>query len=384
MSESFTTQDPSNSSNAKKLLTRKYIRDAGGFATLEDQEVPHGTEPDAVSYLTLESEIVNNQNIGKSRRHVTTIGTPVAVVDRNVSEPDLGKFAVSETTTDLIVAAGTAATSSFLGLGSEVKEINTGNAKRTNHAAASFGSIVQTSTDDEGHLETSTTAVVAKGTAVPADTAGVSYEQTDVSQTKALLTTKALSNSGASAWSTWEKSYIVTSPFTFPSYLGTSPPLTVLNGFVSANSRSAFSINWNMRYAFTLPVQHKIVETIIDATTKDGLISTPASILQLKTIDLHYEGVLFQAHLQNFLTDGFTLTCTLDASDGYYVLTDDEETLSVAASGLTTTDYLAKVAASVAGTTTAGAVLGWHLISDDVVPWKYNLYKRKRTYVKLL
>lgn len=392
--ESFTTQNPTNSSKAKKLITRKYIRDAGGFATLEDQEVPHGTEPDAVAYKTLESEIVNNQNTGKSRRHVTTIGTPVAAVDKDVPEPDLGKFVVRETNTDLIVPAGTAADSSFLGLGSVVKEMNSENFLKSSKAAVdAFGNIVETSTDSEGHLEAVTTTVVAKGTSVPADTAGVSYQQVDVSQTKALLTTRALSNTGASAWSTWSKTYLITERFNFPSYYtdsglasGSGPTagyklVPIVSSLAIGQGRSLVAPFWDIRWGFTVPCQVKVVETLVSEATMATFIGVPPAAaaapqtvpFQDLTKDVHYDGILFRVHLQNLLIDAVAVDYTLGGSDSYYGGSFTRETLTIPASTLSATAYLAMK--------TAGT---YQLISDTFTPWKSGLFKRTRKYVVML
>lgn len=366
------------------LESRAYVR-------LTDQEVPHAAAASTISYGVVDAQVKNERNQHRSRRITTVATSQVTITDKvlGTAWDQLQRFATSWTVTKDMVSSSSVPTSSFYVVVGENREHNPANFKRDVYTVSAWQTLSRYEDDPEiGKRVTIAESVVAHGTSVPTSTTTTFYEQRQVDAERDILTTITLP-------SAFDRTTYQTIQFTWPALLavwtGTSNPTAAVAADIitgstveEATGRTVFKLNVPLRESFTELTEVRVREQIIsasDAATLLAATDNPAEFGDAEALgtdtlraviwnprprDFSYDGLMVELRVNNVLTDSITLSFTSAGGDTYYGAVS--EAFTITRSNISATEYIAVIGSIVC-------------IEDQIEPWKYGLYKRRRTSV---
>ena len=367
------------------LESRAYVR-------LTDQEVPHASAASTISYGVVDAQVKNERNSHRSRKLTTVATSQVTVVDKvlGTAWDQLQRFAVSWTVTKDMVSSSSVPTSGLYVVVGENREHNPSNFKRDIYTVSAWQTLTRYEDDPEtGKRVTVAESVVAHGTSVPTSTTTVFYEQRQVDAERDILTTITLP-------SAFDRTTYQTIQFTWPALLavwdGTSNPTAAVAADIATGStvedatgRTVFYLSTPLRESFTELTEVRVREQIISASAAATLLAAtdnPASFGDAESLgtdslravlwnprprDFSYDGLMVELRISNVLTDTIALTFSAASGDTYYGY-GFSESFTITRSNISATEYIAVIGSLVC-------------IEDQIEPWKYGLYKRRRTSV---
>jgi len=367
------------------LESRAYVR-------LTDQEVPHASAASTISYGVVEAQVKNERNQHRSRRLTTVATSQVTVTDKvlGTAWDQLQRFAVSWTVTKDMVSSSSVPTSGLYVVVGENREHNPSNFKRDIYTVSAWQTLTRYEDDAETGLRfTVVESVVADSATMPTSTATAFYDQRQVDSERAILTTITIP-------SAFDRTTYQTIQFTWPALLavwdGSDVPVAatasdIITGSTveEATGRTVFFLNVPLRESFTELTHVKVREQIITAsaaaTLRDAAENTAAfgttidlgsdtqraRIWNPRPRDFSYDGLMVDLRISNVLSDEITLPFAAASGDTYYGY-GFSESFTIPASNITASAYTALVGSIVC-------------IEDQIEPWKYGLYKRRRTTV---
>lgn len=358
MSEATTT-DPLLSHDFKSLQSVEFDTEFNRYVTRIDREVPHGSSLPSASASVLRPVIKNERNTTKSRLSYGIPGSSVSVPEKTFQAKVPERFVCAASKASSQALASASVTPAFKTLSDRIVPIDAYNAQRVTETVADFTSLTSVETDDDGVLITVAESVVAKGTAVPANTSTTKYSQIDLDCQHALLR-------AVTAGLTWTRTYYKTIDFRFPGLLSTPDDNDLDAFFIPQQRRTVFKSNFTVRPAFTARVHAKVVETVSAEPTAYGSLT---ALFNPIPQDIVYDGTLFSVNVRDVLNDAFNLTATTNSEDAYWGYA--VESLDVPASTMSLATYLGYITPSPV----------WACIGDDTIPWKHGFYKRVQTYI---
>ena len=222
--------------------------------------------------------------------------------------------------------------------------------------------ITKYDTDDETRDSvTITTQQVAKPATAPTQTAGVQITYVPKSGS-ALVGTLITASIGATpTTNTQTQSAAYRSPALVFAVTAT--------GSEAKDGTTRVKVNWQRRSARSRIVPHT---TVLSYGTYASLSSTLAALTIFDPVlqDLIYDGVFLQANEQGVLNDTMSVAYTTGTSNAKWPFI--AETMEFTASSPTATEYLALIAANTL-----------KVISANLKPWKYNLWRLEQVKVQL-
>lgn len=367
MSE-ITTSNKPHQHRGKVLLGHKFDVRLGAHIELRDQDAEFSAAPDALVYGVLESNVVNDRNVGRARIQ-SQFAEFQTVIDklRNLGQQELLRFAKEVIETRIVEDNQTIPELEFHDLELVIETVNEGNFLWIKKTATEWIPLVTKTQDDELGVEYVTTETVVENVDDPYDlpantkTAFHTYRQID--ELRGILTTVTISG--------FDRYYIDDFDYTFPAILMGFEPLLV--GLIPANKRSVYFINPIIRSAFTKMVHGKVRERFMTAAEVETILDVPpsgnggdaflAELVDFRPRDIQYSGELFNLNIPNVLTDDFSITATTDGDDEYYGAWS--ETTTQAESTPNASDYVADYIGEE------------KVVEDSINPWKFGLYVRK-------
>ena len=397
------------------LISVGFDLDSCAYVRNTDQEVPHETAAEIITYGVLDAAVKNEGNVHKSRRRTTVATAQVPVVDKHLGTAwdQLQRFAVSWTVTkDMISSSAVPSTSAAVGtvpsltVFGENTERNPSNFKREVIEVSAWQTLTTKAFDDELGIEyTLVESVVIPSATLPASTTtSWIVAQRQVDALRAIRSTWTLTSAYASlSYETIMYTFpALLAQFTNPSTFSVANGLVLGNAFEQINARSVFMIHVNTREAFSAPVLSRVYEEIITSAARDTLIaaannaiawgtgaanwaalaagiaagtsdlggpSLKANLFLPKTRDISYSGLMFNLNVPNVLTDARTLVATSNSADTFYGY-PVSETCTIYASNITATEYIALIGKIVC-------------VEDSILQWKHGLWKRVRKFVEV-
>lgn len=140
-------------------------------------------------------------------------------------------------------------------------------------------------------------------------------------------------------------------------------------GTEAKDGTTRVKVNWQRRSARSRIVPHT---TVLSYGTYASLASTLAGLTIFDPVlqDLVYDGIFLQANEQGVLNDTISVAYTTGTTNAKWPFIT--ETMAFTASSPTATDYLALIAANTL-----------KVISANLKPWKYNLWRLEQVKVQL-
>ena len=217
-------------------------------------------------------------------------------------------------------------------------------------------------TDDETRDSvTITTQQVAKPVTAPTQTPGtqVTYVPKRGSSLVGTLITATIGTTPTTNTQTQSAAYRSPALVTAVSATGTE----------AKDGTTRVKVNWQRRSARSRIVPHT---TVLSYGTYASLASTLAGLTIFDPVlqDLIYDGIFLQANEQGVLNDSMSVAYTTGTSNAKWPFIT--ETMAFAASSPTATEYLALIAANTL-----------KVISANLKPWKYNLWRLEQVKVQL-
>ncbi len=396
----MTTSDNPNNPNYKGQISQRWDLDLRGFVTKTDMQVPPNTDiarpPDTD---VLDEQLVNERNVHKARLITETMLQSETVVDKflGTAWEQLQRFAVSWTVEKDLVSISSVPTAGFYIVVGENREHNPASFKLDIYTVSAWQTLTSYEFDhDLGLLMTKVESVVAHGTAVPASTSTVGYEQRQVDSHRDILTSYTLP-------SAFDRTTYRSDQYTWPALLavwdgtdgaaGITPAVAAdlvgVSTFEEGPERTVFKLKVPLRDAFTEMTEMRVREEIISAATAATLLGAGADntatfgtttdlgsstgtvkrarLWNPRPRDYRYDGLMVEYRLSNVLTDAMTLSFSANGSDTYYGSTATDS-FSIPATNITATAYKALIGSTVC-------------IEDSIEPWKYGMYRRRRVTV---
>jgi len=396
----MTLSDNPNNVDGKSLTSQRWDLDLRGFVAKTDQQVSADhdiTIPPVVDVV--DEQIVNERNIHKARLVTETMLDRVTVVDKILGTAwgQLERFAVSWTVEKYLSTSSSMPTAGFYVVVGENREHNPVNFKLDVYTVSAWQTLTTKEFDhDLGLLVTKVESVVATGTAVPASTATVGYEQRQVDSHRDILTSYTLP-------SAFDRTTYRSDQYTWPALLavwdgtdgasGITPAVAAdligVSTFEEGPERTVFKLKVPLRDSFTEMTEMRVREEVISAATVTTLLGAGADntatfgtttdlgsstgtvkrarLWNPRPRDYLYDGLMVEYRLSNVLTDAMTLSFSANGSDTYYGSTATDS-FSIPATNITATAYKALIGSTVC-------------IDDTIEPWKYGLYRRRRVTV---
>ncbi len=415
------TSDKVFQKHGKALESRSFNSELGAWIVSWNYELDNGHALPVFTYGLVDQKIENERNISRARITIDN-ATFVQLTNktREQAENILREFAVSWVETREVLNHQNFPALEFLSLGAECTSINTANNLWKIRTATAWLALTEKKYDEELGLAITITREVidlqAGGYALPANTAGNFYEEVKVDTRRAIRTTTTIDSYNAVSNPNPGKDVYADEQYSFPAILAhhvhatgvfnVAAALEYNTRLEAANKRSVFWININVREAFTAPVMMRIVEEIITpaqlavlksvgavnvtayganagfyAATLTGDLGTSTTRAKLfvpRPRDINYDGLLFNLHIPNVLTDGFfdaggggsdtRIIATTAVGDTYYGAVTEE--LTVLPSFPTASAYIALIGSAVC-------------IEDSISMWKHGAFKRKRVIIQL-
>tara|TARA_R110000803_G_scaffold90465_1_gene157850 strand:- start:2359 stop:3483 length:1125 start_codon:yes stop_codon:yes gene_type:complete len=326
-----------------------------------DQEVDSFFEPDLTpTFGIMAVKVTNERNRNRARVSYDSLDTDDLyswVTKQNPQELGGLNWTITKTWVDATAGPPEPDANSLTQLYSVVKPYDRAHSTKETATVSAW----QVFTDEEEEPETGEEVLVERKIILPAtmtETKGESRKVKTVKildEKKALVVTRTIDIAILST--TYTEYHNV--KYYFPSYMDATNPMSIID---IGNFRVAASVNKSSDHEFTIPCRF--------ATTYHTSAITPSEIFQFKAVDVNLSYPAISAN--NVLTDEgvvqFSWVSSVDASTG-----DDQYSnmsYGISASSPTTTEYLALMGTEV-------------LIIDEVVRWKYNLWKRTKVYLTI-
>lgn len=375
------TEDNSNANEWKDLHGVDFSLQFRGYTQTRNVGVPHNTVATTIVFHVVDAKVVNDpNNVHKSRKITTTVVTPSTVVDNflNSAWDELKRFAPSYTITKTRQANTTLTASGFLKLNQDVIEHNPANWFSDLIEVPSWQTLTRVEVDDElGMPMTIVESVIAHSTGAFTNTLTTFYERRQVDAERDILTTRSIA-------SEFSRTSTESIQFTWPGiFLGYTGEAT----FIAAQGRTYFQFLPEIRSPFTELTQVGVLENLVTAAQLSTLLaSTPsglgnsttmAELFKVRPRDIQYDGILFNIHIPNVLTDHYegteltpigdwpAIVATTNSADSFWGDEVVADTAIIQPSEPTALEYLDMIGDAVC-------------IQDNIKPWKYGLYWRQR------
>tara|TARA_R110000824_G_scaffold121893_4_gene278377 strand:+ start:14165 stop:15256 length:1092 start_codon:yes stop_codon:yes gene_type:complete len=205
-----------------------------------------------------------------------------------------------------------------------------------------------------------TRTIVVNGTELPALVAGTDVTLKDMDCERALQTARTITiGEPVEIWQELK--------FRFPSVLNPAKHFQTSSGFSKQARKSWFSVSADRRDGFTKTIAAKVKITILLEKPEPTDHVYP-SMFQIIPRNIVHNGVLFNVNEQAVLSNGGWLRAHTHQADTYYGF--GVEKFRYYASVPTATQYMDAVSAK-----------DYVLISESILPWKYNTWRKEQTYI---
>lgn len=401
-----------------------------------DQQVNHHEDVNEPEFGLLDSKVYNEGNSNKSRRRNRRIDIDNLVTATDQAHQGLESLGADtlQITKDYVELPAAVPDSGHLVLESEIQFIDEKNGKKTTKSVESWEPrTVRNEADAEadGEATTTTKQVVAAADAWPARTLNtVSASRTQIGLDKFLQTVKVadsrptlvsseeepmtgkkvtttktildtapafaddgtprfvttVKHAGKDRWlkvvreiddsiltTTYQEYHPV--EYFFPSYLDEDQPFIILD---FADDRTIMN---------TLKSSsQRLRVTCLFETTYHATLPTLSSIFQFKPVDITLRTTDGFIDERGVITDGATITITIDSNQTKLAIQLQEKEITFQEYMQLINGYEAEFEfpPSSPSTTEYKALMGTNvLIADDMIRWKYNLYRRTKVWMKI-
>lgn len=436
--------NPANNSaiDGKSLETlRQRSAEVGGNVVIEtDQQVNHGVEVSDPAFGLLEASVYNEKNSNKSRRKDRRVDVDNLVTATDLAHQGLENLGADELTItkDYVELPAATTDSGHLVLESEVKFLDEKNGLKTTKAVSAWTpriTKIQSDPEADGGATTTTKQVVTAASAFPARTiATLSAVRTQIGEDKYLQVVKVLDSTRPVLVSQEEESSTGKKVTTTRTILDSAPTfdddgtarflksvkqissdrwLQTVREIDDSILSTTFQEYHPVEYTFP-PYLDETTPFLIQTTTDDQILINTlrsagqrlrvpclfettyhttlpslSSIFQFKPVDIELripEGGISE---RGVLTDGAVFTFKVNPSEAemqkllaqvqqgvitylqyFEAIQSRDITLEFPPSDPTVTEYKALMGNTV-------------LIADDMMRWKYNLYRRVKVWMRM-